>query len=325
MSQPARAAQRRGHDRSLAAARRPRWAGRGYPATMRARPHPGPDAVPPGAAEVLMMGTLPRSIPIPGSGPCCRPRGPHGCLSAPPADQDDPAPQTIPRRGRRRRDYLGEQQAWVRERSKLGPDETRGDCLPELGRDAQGNQCFVTSCYDQTLRKVQRRALDILSAHLDQLLLRPTPAATGSSTPRPRPFSTRAPRSTSSSDGPRVPVAGDYDAATLVTLASTAERENPAMTKIGWDGRQAQLDCRRDTLDLLQLDCCNDRILLNGYIRLRPGSVLRTGATPATAATTSGDLTRSHLPKICAWESAATEQLYDPAAAGSSTAPVTAS
>lgn len=53
------------------------------------------------------------------------------------------------------------------------------------------------------------------------------------------------------------------------TLASTAEREFPAMVKIGRDGRQVGMD-RRDMLDILQLDRRTDRILPNGYCLLPP-------------------------------------------------------
>ena len=48
---------------------------------------------------------------------------------------------------------IREQQAWVRERWKLGPDETVRYLFPKLAGNRKGTRAWTTSYYDQTLRK----------------------------------------------------------------------------------------------------------------------------------------------------------------------------
>ena len=271
-------------------------AGLGYPATMRAwliQALTGRRA-----AEVLMMGFSPL-IPIPGVDPATVPEGGMTARLRYQQTKIDGAPETI-LVGADVVQIIREQQAWVRERWELGPDETVRYLFPKLAGNRKGTRAWTTSCYDQTLRRFSVM-LDLRDSDGQPLSysrshrLRHTKATTLLNAGAPvhvvqRYLGHRSPEMTMR-----------YAA----TLASTAEREFLAMVKIGRDGRQAGMD-RRDMLDLLQLDRRTDRILPNGYCLLPPVRSCDKGNACHGCDHFATD--RSHLPEIRR-QLAATEQL----------------
>ena len=123
-------------------------AGLGYPAIMRAwliQALTGRRA-----AEVLMMGFSPL-IPIPGVDPAAVPEGGMVARLRYQQTKIDGAPETI-LVGADVVEIIREQQAWVRERWKLGPDETVPYLFPKLAGNRKGTRTWTTSYYDQTLR-----------------------------------------------------------------------------------------------------------------------------------------------------------------------------
>jgi integrase len=271
-------------------------AGLGYPATMRAwliQALTGRRA-----AEVLMMDFDPL-IPIPGVDPAAVPEGGMTARLRYQQTKIDGAPETI-LVGADVVEILREQQAWVRERWALGPDETVRYLFPKLAGNRKGTRAWTTSYYDGTLRRLSAmlelrdsdgRPLSYSRSHR----LRHTKATTLLNAGAPihvvqRYLGHRSPEMTMR-----------YAA----TLASTAEREFLAMVKIGRDGRQVGMD-RRDMLDILQLDRRTDRILPNGYCLLPPVRSCDKGNACHGCDHFATD--RSHLPEIRR-QLAATEQL----------------
>ena len=271
-------------------------AGLGYPATMRAwliQALTGRRA-----AEVLMMDFAPL-IPIPGVDPAAVPEGGMVARLRYQQTKIDGAPDTI-LVGADVVEIIREQQAWVRERWKLDPDETVRYLFPKLAGNRKGTRAWTTSCYDQTLRRFSA-TLELRDSGGQPLSysrshrLRHTKATTLLNAGAPihvvqRYLGHRSPEMTMR-----------YAA----TLASTAEREFLAMIKIGRDGRQVGMD-RRDMLDLLQLDQRTDRILPNGYCLLPPVRSCDKGNACHGCDHFATD--RSHLPEIRR-QLAATEQL----------------
>jgi len=197
---------------------------------------------------------------------------------------------------------IREQQAWVRERWGLGPEETVRYLFPKLMGNRKGSRAWTTSHYDGTLRElssvlglrdVSGRPLSYSRSHR----LRHTKATTLLNAGAPihvvqRYLGHGSPE-----------MAMRYAA----TLASTAEREFLAMVKIGRDGRELGMD-RRDMLDLLQLDRRTDRVLPNGYCLLPPVRSCDKGNACHGCDHFATD--RSHLPEIRR-QLAETEQLIE--------------
>jgi integrase len=157
-----------------------------------------------------------------------------------------------------------EQQTWVRSRWNLAPGESVRYLFPRLAGNRKGNRAWETSHYDLVLRRFSeiveltdsnRRRLWYSHSHR----LRHTKATTLLNAGAPIHVVQRY-------LGHRSPEMSMRYAA---TLASTAEREFLAMTKIGRDGRELTMD-RSDMLDMMTLDRRTDRILPNGYCLLPP-------------------------------------------------------
>jgi integrase len=271
-------------------------AGLGYPAMMRIwliQALTGRRA-----AEVLMMDFSPL-IPIPGVDPAMVPEGGMAARLRYQQTKIDGAPETI-LVGADVVEIIREQQAWVRERWNLGPDETVPYLFPKLAGNRKATRTWTTSYYDQTLRQFSTM-LELRDSDGQPLSysrshrLRHTKATTLLNAGAPihvvqRYLGHRSPEMTMR-----------YAA----TLSSTAEREFLAMVKIGRDGRQAGMD-RRDMLDILQLDRRTDRILPNGYCLLPPVRSCDKGNACHGCDHFATD--RSHLPEIRR-QLAATEQL----------------
>ena len=271
-------------------------AGLGYPAIMRIwliQALTGRRA-----AEVLMMDFSPL-VPIPGVDPATVPEGGMVARLRYQQTKIEGAPQTV-LVGADVVEIIREQQAWVRERWKLGPDGTVPCLFPKLAGNRKGTRTWTTSYYDQTLRQFSimlelhdsdGQPLSCSRSHR----LRHTKATTLLNAGAPvhvvqRYLGHRSPEMTMR-----------YAA----TLASTAEREFLAMVKIGRDGRQAAMD-RRDMPGILQLDRRTDRILPNGYRLLPPVRSCDKGNACHGCDHFATD--RSHLPEIRR-QLAATEQL----------------
>lgn len=271
-------------------------AGLGYPAVMRAwllQALTGRRA-----AEVLMMDFAPL-VPVPGVDPAAVPEGGMVARLRYQQTKIDGAPETI-LVGADVVEIIREQQAWVRERWKLGPDQSVRYLFPKLAGNRKGTRAWTTSYYDQTLRRFSR-LLELRDSDGNDLSysrshrLRHTKATTLLNAGAPvhvvqRYLGHRSPEMTMR-----------YAA----TLATTAEREFLAMVKIGRDGRQIGID-RRDMLDVLQLDRRTDRILPNGYCLLPPVRSCDKGNACHGCDHFATD--RSHLPEIRR-QLAATEQL----------------
>ena len=103
------------------------------------------------AAEVLMMDFAPL-IPGPGVDAAAVPEGGMVARLRYQQTKIDGAPETI-LVGADVVEMIREQQAWVRERWKLGPDETVRYLFPKLAGNRKGTRAWTTSCYDQTLRR----------------------------------------------------------------------------------------------------------------------------------------------------------------------------
>ena len=261
-------------------------AGLGHPAMMRAwliQALTGRRA-----AEVLLMDFDPLS-PIPGVDPSAVPEGGMVARLRYQQTKIDGAPATI-LVGADVVQIVREQQAWVRERWGLGPEETVRYLFPKLLGNRKGTRAWTTSHYDGTLRKLSGvlglrdgdgRPLCYAHSHR----LRHTKATTLLNAGAPIHVVQRY-------LGHRSPEMSMRYAA---TLASTAEREFLAMVKIGRDGRQIGMD-RRDMLDLLQLDRRTDRVLPNGYCLLPPVRSCDKGNACHGCDHFATD--RSHLPEI---------------------------
>jgi integrase len=271
-------------------------AGLGHPAMMRAwliQALTGRRA-----AEVLLMDFDPLS-PIPGVDPSAVPEGGMVARLRYQQTKIDGAPATI-LVGADVVQIIREQQAWVRERWGLGPQETVRYLFPKLMGNRKGTRAWTTSHYDGTLRKLSsllglRDASGRPLCYAHSHRLRHTKATTLLNAGAPIHVVQRY-------LGHRSPEMSMRYAA---TLASTAEREFLAMVKIGRDGRQIGMDCR-DMLDLLQLDRRTDRVLPNGYCLLPPVQSCDKGNACHGCDHFATD--RSHLPEIRR-QLAATEQL----------------
>ena len=176
---------------------------------------------------------------------------------------------------------IGEQQEWVRERWRLGPDGSARYLFPKLAGNRKGTRAWETSHYDRVLRKLSSavglrdaggRPLSYSRSHR----LRHTKATTLLNAGAPIHVVQRY-------LGHRSPEMSMRYAA---TLASTAEREFLAMVKIGRDGRGRSAwtagtcsTCSSSTG--APTGCCP-----TGSACCRPPGPA-TRATPATAATTS--------------------------------------
>jgi integrase len=235
-------------------------AGLGHPAMMRAwliQALTGRRA-----AELLLMDFEPLTD-IPGVDPASVPEGGMVARLRYQQTKIDGAPTTI-LVGADVVQIVREQQAWVRERWNLGPQESVRYLFPKLLGNRRGSRAWVTSHYDGTLRKLSdmlglRDASGRPLSYSHSHRLRHTKATTLLNAGAPVHVVQRY-------LGHRSPEMSMRYAA---TLASTAEREFLAMVKIGRDGRAVDMD-RRDMLDLLQLDRRTDRVLPNGCCLLPP-------------------------------------------------------
>ena len=273
-------------------------AGLGHPAMMRAwliQALTGRRA-----AEVLLMDFDPLS-PIPGVDPAAVPEGAMVARLRYQQTKIDGAPSTI-LVGADVVQIIREQQAWVRERWSLGPEETVRYLFPKLMGNRKGTRAWTTSHYDGTLRELSSvlglrdasgRPLSYSRSHR----LRHTKATTLLNAGAPIHVVQRY----LGHGSPEMVMR--YAA----TLASTAEREFLAMVKIGRDGRELGMD-RRDMLDLLQLDRRTDRVLPNGYCLLPPVRSCDKGNACHGCDHFATD--RSHLPEIRR-QLAGTEQLIE--------------
>ena len=252
------------------------------------------------ASEVLLMDFEPLS-PIPGIDPASIPDGGMVARLRYQQTKVDGAPMTI-LVGADVVQIIREQQEWVRQRWRLGPDGTARYLFPRLTGNRRATRAWETSHYDLVLRQLSEavglrdsagRELSYSRSHR----LRHTKATTLLNAGAPihvvqRYLGRRSPE-----------MAMRYAA----TLASTAEREFLAMVKIGRDGRELGMD-RRDMLDLLQLDRRTDRVLPNGYCLLPPVRSCDKGNACHSCNHFATD--RSHLPEIRR-QLAGTEQLIE--------------
>ena len=94
-------------------------------------------------------------IPIPGVDPAAVPEGGMVARLRYQQTKIDGAPETI-LVGANVVQIIREQQAWVRERWKLGPDETVRYLFPKLAGNRKGTRAWTTSYYDQTWHEFQR-------------------------------------------------------------------------------------------------------------------------------------------------------------------------
>ena len=195
-----------------------------------------------------------------------------------------------------------EQQAWVRERWNLGPEQSLRYLFPRLAGNRKGTRAWETSHYDLVLRRLSD-VLDLSDGNGRPLRyshshrLRHTKATTLLNAGAPIHVVQRY-------LGHRSPEMSMRYAA---TLASTAEREFLTLAKIGRDGRETAI-APRDMLDLLQLDKRTDRVLPNGYCLLPPTRSCDKGNACHGCDHFATD--RSHLPEIRR-QLAETEQLIE--------------
>ena len=125
-------------------------AGLGHPAMMRAWLIQA--LIGRRAAEVLLMDFDPLS-PIPGVDPSAVPEGGMAARLRYQQTKIDGAPATI-LVGADVVQIIREQQAWVRERWGLGPEETVRYLFPKLMGNRKGSRAWTTSHYDGTLREL---------------------------------------------------------------------------------------------------------------------------------------------------------------------------
>jgi integrase len=240
------------------------------------------------AAEVLMMDFDPLTE-IPGLDVSAVPEGGMVARLRYQQTKVDGAPNTI-LVGADVTSIIGEQQKWVREQWELGPDDTPRYLFPKTTGNRHATRPWETSQYNRILREFSR-ALELRDTN-GQLLpysrshrLRHTKATTLLNAGAPIHVVQRYLGHLSPEMSMRY----------AATLASTAEREFLAMSKIGRDGREIAMD-RRDMLDLLQLDRRTDRVLPNGYCLLPPTRSCDKGNACHGCDHFATD--RSHLPEI---------------------------
>ena len=252
------------------------------------------------AAEILLMDFEPLSA-IPGVDPATVPEGGMVARLRYQQTKIDGAPATI-LVGADVIQIIEEQQAWVRERWNLGPEQSLRYLFPRLAGNRKGNRAWETSHYDLVLRRLSDM-LELSDANGRPLRyshshrLRHTKATTLLNAGAPIHVVQRY-------LGHRSPEMSMRYAA---TLASTAEREFLTLTKIGRDGRETAI-APRDMLDLLQLDKRTDRVLPNGYCLLPPTRSCDKGNACHGCDHFATD--RSHLPEIRR-QLAGTEQLIE--------------
>lgn len=214
------------------------------------------------ASEVLMMDFDPL-LDIPGLDPATVLKGGMVAKLRYQQTKIDTAPNTI-LVGRDVAEIIAEQQAWVRQRWKLGPEESIRYLFPKTTGNRHGTKSWETSNYNRILKDFSR--------HLN------LPDARGELLAYSRSHRLRHTKATNLLNaGAPVHVVQRYlghlspemSMRYAATLASTAEREFLATVKIGRDGREIGM-ARRDMLDLVQLDRRTDRVLPNGYCLLAP-------------------------------------------------------
>jgi integrase len=252
------------------------------------------------AAEVLLMDFDPLTA-IPGVDPAAVPDGGMVARLRYQQTKVDGAPSTI-LVGADVAEIVGEQQAWVREHWRLGPDGSVRYLFPKLAGNRKGTRAWETSHYDGMLRKLSgvlglRDASGRPLSYSHSHRLRHTKATTLLNAGAPIHVVQRY-------LGHRSPEMSMRYAA---TLATTAEREFLAMARIGRDGRTIAMD-GRDMLDVLQLDRRTDRVLPNGWCLLPPARSCDKGNACHGCDHFATD--RSHLPEIRR-QLAGTEQLIE--------------
>ena len=262
------------------------FAGYGHPAMMRAwliQALTGRRA-----SEVLMMDFDPLAV-IPGLDVTAVPEGGMVARLRYQQTKVDGAPDTI-LIGADVVQIIGEQQEWVRERWRLGPDASPRYLFPRTTGNRHATRPWETSNYDRVLLGFSlavglRDAAGQLLLYSRSHRLRHTKATTLLNAGAPIHVVQRYLGHLSPEMSMRY----------AATLASTAEREFLAMVKIGRDGREIGMD-RRDMLDLLQLDQRTDRVLPNGYCLLPPTRSCDKGNACHGCGHFATD--RTHLPEI---------------------------
>ena len=214
------------------------------------------------ASEVLLMDFDPL-LEIPGLDPSTVPEGGVVAKLRYQQTKIDAAPNTI-LIGRDVVEIIREQQSWVRQRWRLGPNEAIRYLFPKTTGNRHGTRSWETSNYNRILKEfsqylgVRDAGGDLLSYSRSHRL-RHTRATNLINAGAPLHVVQRYLGHLSPEMTMRY----------AATLATTAEREFLAMVKIGRDGRQIGMD-RHDMLDLVQIDRRTDRVLPNGYCLLPP-------------------------------------------------------
>jgi integrase len=214
------------------------------------------------ASEVLLMDFDPL-LEIPGLDPSTVAEGVVVAKLRYQQTKIDAAPNTI-LIGRDVVEIIREQQSWVRQRWRLGPNESIRYLFPKTTGNRHGTRSWETSNYNRILKEfsqylgVRDAGGDLLSYSRSHRL-RHTRATNLINAGAPLHVVQRYLGHLSPEMTMRY----------AATLATTAEREFLAMVKIGRDGREIGMD-RHDLLDLVQIDRRTDRILPNGYCLLPP-------------------------------------------------------